>query len=410
MKIAVINTGTEILLGDVMNTHLAFIAREILPLGLRITVQMALPDGPVIGEVLARTFADADLVFVTGGLGPTTDDITREQVAELLGLRLCQNKALARSIRQRLARRGIPITDRIPRQAAVPEGAVVLPNKNGTAPGLYFSPNLNPAIPSPHLFLLPGPPRELEPMFIEFVLPILRKIVPDESSIEHRAYRITGIGESIVEEAIGEKILALSGIELGYCARPGEVHLRVVGHPSLVRQAHEIIQSSLGDSIFSLQKEELEQVLIRSLVERKETLAVAESCTGGLLAHRLTNVAGSSAAFLAGFVTYSNQAKIDALGVKASAIEKQGAVSAAVAEAMAEGARARTGATHALATTGIAGPDGGSKEKPVGTVFIALASTDKKTLVRRFNFFSDRETFKLLVAQTAFNLLRERLR
>ena len=159
-----------------------------------------------------------------------------------------------------------------------------------------------------------------------------------------------------------------------------------------------------------LKKEELEQVIIRGLVERKETLAVAESCTGGLLAHRLTNVPGSSAAFLAGFVTYSNQAKIDTLGVKARAIQKHGAVSVAVAEAMAKGARTRTGATHALATTGIAGPDGGSKEKPVGTVFIALVSAEKKALVRQFNFSSDRETFKQLVAQTAFNLLRERLR
>jgi nicotinamide-nucleotide amidase len=409
MKTIVINTGTEILLGDIMNTHLAFIAREILPLGLRVAAQIAVPDGPVIREVLAKTFVDADLVIVTGGLGPTTDDITREEVAELLGLELREDEAVAGEIRQKLASRRVPMTDRVSRQAAVPEGAVVLPNEHGSAPGLYLRPNVNPAIPSPHLFLLPGPPRELEPMFVESVLPILRKIIPDKGAMEHRTYRIAGMGESIVERAIGEKILALSGIELGYCARPGEVHLRIIGHSALVTQADEIIQSALGRAIFTAEKQELEEVLIRRLIDRKETLATAESCTGGLLSHRLTNVPGASAVFLAGFVTYSNRAKIGTLGVESKLIEEHGAVSEPVAEAMAKGARSRTGATHALATTGIAGPGGGSEQKPVGTVFIALASAGDDSLVRQLRFGSDRETFKQLTAQAAFNLLRERL-
>lgn len=409
MRTIVINTGTEILLGDVINTHLAFIGREIFPLGLRIDRQIAVPDGMAIRDALVESFAVADLIFVTGGLGPTTDDITREITAELLGLELREDKTVAAAIRQRLLSRHISMTDRIPRQANVPTGALVLPNMNGTAPGLYLAANVNPGLRSPHLFLLPGPPRELQPMFSESVLPILRGMVPANNTLEYHNYRIAGLGESIVEEAIGEKILALAGIELGYCSRPGEVDLRVIGDAALLKQAHEIIQSALADSIFSIGGENLEQVLIRILTVRKETIATAESCTGGLLAHRLTNVPGSSAVFLGGFVTYSNEMKIAALGVKKSLLEEHGAVSEPVARAMAERVRQRTGATHALATTGIAGPDGGSKEKPVGTVFIAAAGAEKETLVRRFYFPNDRETFKQLCAQAAFNLLRQRL-
>lgn len=409
MRTVLINTGTELLLGDVINTHLAFIAREIFSLGLRIDRQIAVPDGPAMRETIADALAVNDLIFITGGLGPTSDDITRDVVAELLGLDLKTDRAIATKIKNRLRRRGLIVTERISQQAMVPAGAVTLPNENGTAPGLYLSANLNPNIRSPHLFLLPGPPRELQPMFIESALPILREIVPQKSSIQCRRYRIAGMGESLVEEAIGEKILSIPGIELGYCARPGEVDLRVIGEAGLVERAEAIIQSAFAASIFSTSKEELEQVLIRHLIERKETLATAESCTGGLLAHRLTNVPGSSAAFLAGFVTYANEAKTNELGVDAALIKKYGAVSEAVARLMAEGARDRTGASHALATTGIAGPAGGSKGKPVGTVYIALASRGADTLVKHFYFASDRETFKQLTTQAAFNLLRERL-
>jgi nicotinamide-nucleotide amidase len=396
-------------LGDVHNAHLGFIAKEIFPLGLRIDEQRTVPDGVAIRNALAESLSRAEIMVVTGGLGPTTDDITRDTVADLLGLELRQNAELLASLKQRLERRGIKWTSRIARQADVPDGAQILPNENGSASGLYFRQNINPRIGSPHLFLLPGPPRELQPMFVESVLPILRKIIPTASSIECRTYRIAGMGESIVEEAIGEKILAIPGIELGYCARPGEVDLRVMGETAQVERANVIIQSALGTSIFSANKEEFEQVLIRMLTERNETLATAESCTGGLLAHRLTNVPGSSVAFLAGFVVYANEAKMSALGVDTALIKKHGAVSKEVADAMAEGARERTEATYALATTGIAGPSGGSKKKPVGTIYIALASRATETLVRHFNFLSDRETFKQLAAQAAFNLLRERL-
>jgi nicotinamide-nucleotide amidase len=401
-----INTGTELLLGDVLNTHLSFIAREIFPLGLRVDQQVTVPDGDAIREALRQSLA-ADLIFVTGGLGPTTDDITREAIAELFELQLEENETIANAIRHRLSSRGWKLTDRILRQALVPNGATILPNHHGTAPGLYFPKNL--AAGSPHLFALPGPPRELQPMFMDSVLPILRDIAAAVGSRELRNYRITGMGESLVEEAIGEQILALSGIELGYCARPGEVDLRLIGDPQSVAQADGILRSVLKHSIFSLEKEELEHVIVRLLTERNETVTTAESCTGGMLAHRLTNVPGASKVFPGGFVVYANEMKAHALVIDGGLIKKHGAVSKPVALAMAEAARKRASATHALATTGIAGPAGGTKAKPVGTVYIALASENAETLVRHFNFASDRETFKRMATQAALNLLRERL-
>jgi len=409
MRTAVLNTGTELLLGDVQDRHLAFIAREIFPLALRVDEQRTVPDGAAIRDALAELFSRAEILFVTGGLGPTTDDITRDIVADLLGLELRQNAELLASLQRRLKTRGIKWTARIARQADVPAGAQIFPNENGSAPGLYFHANINPRIRSPHLFLLPGPPRELQPMFGDFVSPILRSIAQVPQSIERRLYKIAGIGESIVEEVIGEKVLAIPGIELGYCARPGEVDVRILGGPDAVARADLVVRGELGLSIFSTSDESLEEVLVKRLSGGKQTLALAESCTGGLLAHRLTNVPGASAVFRAACVAYANEAKIDNLNVDPGLIEKHGAVSEAVARAMAEGARARARSTYALATTGIAGPTGGSKEKPAGTVYIALAFVDQETIVKRFFFPSDRETFKQLVAQAAFELLRRRL-
>ena len=407
MRVIVLNTGTEILLGDVINTHLSFIAREILPLGLRVERQIAVRDGSAIHDALRENFKDADLIFVTGGLGPTTDDLTREITAELIGLNLEFDSALAASITERLTTRGIRLTDRILRQAQVPRGALVLPNENGSASGLYLAAGLNRAVASPHLFLLPGPPRELQPMFRQSVLPLLSKIARQEA-VAYLNYRIAGMGESYVEEAVGADLLAISGLELGYCARMGEVDLRVIGSAETVEQADAIVRARLGKFIFSTEREDLETVIVRQLNAKKATLAVAESCTGGFLAHRLTNVPGASAVFLAGYVTYSNQAQVAALGLDAAAISEHGAVSESVARSMAEGARAKSGADFALATTGIAGPGGGCAVKPVGTAYIALAGGGE-TVVRHFFFPTDRETFKQLVTQTALNLLRERL-
>ena len=408
MRVVVLNTGTELLLGDVQDAHLAFIAREILALGLRINERRTVPDGQAIRDNLSELFGRSEILFVTGGLGPTSDDITREIVADVIGLELQTNSELLASLRQRLGARGIKWTSSIARQAEVPAGAQVLRNENGSASGLYLKANINPVIRSPHVFVLPGPPRELQPMFRAFVTPILRSIVQVPASIEKRLYKIACLGESTIEQTIGDKVLAIPGIELGYCARPGEVDVRIVGESDAVARADAIIKNGLGLSIFSTNEETLEEVIVKLLTSRKETLAIAESCTGGLLANRITNVPGASAVFLAGYVCYANQAKIDMLDVDPEFLEKQGAVSEPVARALAEHARMRALSTYALATTGIAGPTGGSPDKPVGTVYIALATT-AETVVKKLFFPSDRETFKQIAAQAGFDLLRRKL-
>jgi nicotinamide-nucleotide amidase len=409
MKIIVLNTGTELLLGDVLNSHLAFIAREIFPLGLRVDRQLSVPDGPAIREALAESSENADIIFVTGGLGPTTDDVTREITAEFLGLELRHDAAIMAAIASRAARRGFKMTDRISRQADVPQGAIVLPNEQGSAPGLYLPANAASTKKSPHLFLLAGPPRELQPMFKISVLPILREIIPQELTMDRRTYRIAGMGESLVEEAIGERLLEIAGIELGYCARPGEIDLRIIGERSVLDQAEAVITAGLGPSIFSSDGQSLEEVVVKLLTERKQTLVAAESCTGGFLAHRITNVPGASAVFLSGYITYANEAKDGMLGVDPRIVSGHGAVSENVARAMAEGARQRANSTFALATTGIAGPGGGTEEKPVGTIFVALAIEGAATQVRRFYFPDDRPTFKELATQAALEMLRRRL-
>jgi nicotinamide-nucleotide amidase len=217
------------------------------------------------------------------------------------------------------------------------------------------------------------------------------------------------MGESVIEEAVGKELATVADLEIGYCARPAEVDVRVIGSPQAVERAGEIVRSKLGHAIFSSNDEQLAEVIVRLLAKRRETLALAESCTGGLLAHKITNVPGASAAFIAAFVTYSNEAKIRALGVSSDSLREFGAVSETVAIEMARGARERCGATHAIATTGIAGPSGGTAEKPVGTVFVAIASGNRETKCEKLFFPGERETFKELVAQHAFDLLRERL-
>ena len=409
MRAILINTGTELLLGDVQDAHLAFIAREILPLGLRIDERRTVPDSNVIRRTVTELFPRCEILFVTGGLGPTTDDITREMVAQSLGLELHQDAQLLAWLQQRLQLRGIKWSSGIARQADVLAGAQVLPNENGSAPGFYLKANINARVVSPHVFVLPGPPRELQPMFTKFAMPILKSIIEVPLPVERRSYSIAGVGESLVENAIGEKVLAIPGIELGYCARPGEVEVRIIGNPNAIRAADAVIRRELGVSIFSDNNEALEAVVVTLLKERKETLATAESCTGGLIANQITNVSGASEVFLAGYVTYANSAKSDVLNVNSKLIDKHGAVSEAVARAMAEGARGRAASTYGLATTGIAGPTGGSDEKPVGTVYIALASGDSEIVAKKFLFSTDRETFKQLAAQAALDLLRRRL-
>ena len=405
MKVEVINTGTELLLGTTLNTHLGFLAHELFALGLRIARQSTVPDGEDIRLALLESLPRAEIIFVTGGLGPTTDDITREITAELLELPLLPDAEVLSHIKARFARRKIAITERVYRQAQVPEGAVVLQNANGTAPGLYLTANWEGR--TVHLFLLPGPPRELKPMVQDQVVPILRTILPEGAKREMRTYHILGVGESNVEDLIGAELLAIQGMELGYCARPGTVDIRCIGTPEMLEQAGAIIKGKLAANLVSEDNRSIEQVVVERLIKTRAKLAIAESCTGGYIAHRITNVPGASEVFLAGFVTYSNESKSRELGVPSELIEAHGAVSRQVATAMAEGALRVSGADYAIATTGIAGPGGGSEAKPVGTVFTALARKGGQTSVQKLFYPTDRETFKTQVAQSALEQLRK---
>jgi nicotinamide-nucleotide amidase len=408
VNVEVLNTGTELLLGSVTNSHLAYFGRELFAIGLRIERQSTIPDGAAIRGALVEAFSRCDILLVTGGLGPTSDDMTREITAELLGLHLVMDEAVVHAIRERLARRGIPLRERMLRQAMVPEGATVLPNGHGTAPGLYIPPVLTPSLSTPHLFLLPGPPRELKPMFERHVRPLLQRIRGDLPDREFRNYNIVGMGESEVEELVGTELTLRGDIEVGYCARPNEVDFRLIAPHSVLEEVEPRVIGALGRHLVSTRGDPIEEVVVRRLADLQKTLALAESCTGGLLANRITNVPGASLVFLEGFITYSNDSKIGGIGVPEDLLAAHGAVSEPVARAMAEGAARKADADFGIGITGIAGPSGGTPEKPTGTVFIALAERGTQTECRKEFFPTDRETFKQLASQAALDMLRLR--
>ncbi len=412
MNVEIINTGTELLLGNVTNTHLAFLGQGLFPLGLRVDRQVCVPDGAAIRDALTETFGRAGLVLVTGGLGPTSDDITRDLIADLLGRPLAEDPQILHRLKAYFRKVNRPFMDSIARQAQVPAGATVIDNEHGTAPGLYLPPGPLPGDPgksSPHVFLLPGPPRELRPMFTDKVVPIINDFLQAEGSRPFcRIYRAIGIGESQVEALVGPSLEAMAGLEIGYCARLGEVDLRLIGTADVLERAEGIVLPALQPYLLSRDGKSLEEVLIGRLREDGKTISVAESCTGGLLAHRLTNVSGASAVFIAGLITYAYRAKSSLLKVDPALIEQHGAVSAPVAGMMAAGAREATGSDYALATTGEAGPESG-EGKPVGTLFVALADGSGAPPTVEEHFFpTDREAFKFRASQAALDLLRRK--
>jgi nicotinamide-nucleotide amidase len=413
MRLELINTGTELLLGSTVNTHLSWLGENLFPLGLRIARQLAIPDGDIIRTALLETIGRADIVLVTGGLGPTSDDITRELTAELLGLPLEENAEVLARIQRYLAARRREMNPHTRRQIMVPHGAVVLQNDCGTAPGLYFPPHPVAAAGgalSPHIILLPGPPRELKPMFTQQVAPLLKTLTGDAQAKEMRSFKLSGLGETQVSTTVEEPLLALGDIELGYCARPGEVIVRVIGSREQLAAAETIIAASFPENYFASEDVALEGVVVDLLSRLGQTVSLAESCTGGFVSHSLTNVPGASAVLGRAFVTYANEAKTALLGVPPELLAAHGAVSREVAAAMAAGCLAASGADHALALTGIAGPGGGSAEKPVGKVHIALASRAQPELVVEHHVYPvERLTFKNLAAHAALDLLRRRL-
>jgi nicotinamide-nucleotide amidase len=283
-------------------------------------------------------------------------------------------------------------------------------NPFGTAPGLYFPATLGEPLGwNAHIFLLPGPPRELKPMIENEVEPRLREWLPEGASRRVLYLKVTGIGESDIVEAVEKELEAVPGLDLGYCIRKGDVDVRLAGTQTAVDAAADIVRGAFGDCIVSEDRRIIEEVIVQLLADRGEWMATAESCTGGTIASRITDVSGSSKVFGHGWVTYANEAKQQHLGVPVELFEKHGAVSEEVARAMAEGALAVSGADYALSVTGIAGPTGGTEEKPVGTVWIGLASKSGETWTLKRFYPGARDRFKLLTSQAALDLLRRRL-
>ena len=405
MRVEMINTGTELLLGQVTNTHLGFMAQGLFGLGLRVERQVTVPDGVAIAAALEEAMTRAELILVTGGLGPTSDDITREAAAEAFGLELIFHPDILEGIAAKFAARKFSMNDLQRAQAMVPFGGIVLENHFGTAPGLIVRNDRTVAV------LLPGPPSELRPMWEKQVMPWLREHFAAKLTPSHEVMlRVLGLGETRVQMEVEKDILALGPVEIGYCARPGEVDLRLIAPTkALANQAAQVARAKLGDSIYTQGLETLEQTVVRLATTAGKTVATAESCTGGMVASRVTNVSGSSTVFRYGWVTYADEAKTAELGVPAELLKKHGAVSAEVAQAMAEGALRGSGADVAISVTGIAGPTGGTTEKPVGLVYLAVARAGGKTQVVEKNLSPVRETFRFMASQIALDLVRRAL-
>ena len=408
--------GTELLLGDIVNTNAAALARGLASLGINVYHQSVVGDHPArLKKALQTALSRADLVITSGGLGPTYDDITRECTAEVMERPLILDETILEEIRGYFARTGRVMTENNRRQAMVPQGARVLPNRNGTAPGLIVSDEAK----GKTVILLPGPPRELVPMWEESVVPYL--MARTDRVLFSLNVHIFGMGESTVETVLRDSMIEGKNPTVAPYCTAGEVRLRVTAQAEdettacdlCRRTLRHIMESEVGAYVYAVVpstegEATLEGVVIWELCHQGLTVATAESCTGGLVAKRLTDVPGSSAAFKGGFVTYTNEMKISMLGVSPDTLEKYTAVSEQTAAEMARGARLRTGSDIAVSTTGYAGPGGGTEEAPVGTVFVGI-STQEETRVVRLKLSPDRsrEYIRTLAASNALNLVRQ---
>ncbi len=409
MKAEIIAVGSELLKPDFQDTDSLFLTRRLDDLGLEVVGKAVVGDRKdEIRRAIGKAMESADLVVLTGGLGPTGDDLTRDAVAEALGRPLLFDPAILSRIEERFAFRGLPCPESNRRQAYVLSGAEVLANRNGTAPGLWVEEA------GKIIILLPGPPHELEGIFEEQVWP--RLWTRKKGATAQRLLRTTGLTESEVEERVSDLYPDNGGLRLTVLASPGVIDLRVTaltdGSESEASEKAEALAAELrrrlGSYLYSENEDPLEAVVGSLLLSRRLTLATAESCTGGLLGHRLTEVPGSSAYYLGGFIVYGNASKVRELGVPEELLESRGAVSMETAEAMARGARIRMEADLALGVTGIAGPGGGTREKPVGLVHIALAASEKVD-VSTHRFLGRRGVFKFQSTQKALDILRRRL-
>ena len=409
MTAEIICVGTELLLGNIVNTNAAFLSEKLAYLGINCYFQTVVGDNrdrllSVINTALSR----ADILIFSGGLGPTEDDLTKETVAEALGKKLIRDKWAEQEIADYFALRGRIPTDNNWKQADVIEGCEILYNKNGTAPGIFVSEGEKTVI------LLPGPPLELKSMFTDSVMPKLQQKCGQV--FYSQTVKIVGPGESSVETQILDMLNTQENPTIAPYAKTGEVHLRVTARAKDEKEAREktapVVEElyrRFGNAVYTTDADEtLEMALTKLLIKKKYTMTPAESCTGGMIAARMVNAPGVSAVLKSGFITYANEAKEELLGVSHDTLEKFGAVSRETAEEMAEGAVKAAHTDAAVAVTGIAGPDGGTKEKPVGLVYIGV-NVRGNVEVREYHFSGSRQKIRESVTAAALTFLREKL-
>lgn len=405
MRCELLSVGTEILLGDIVNTNAQFLAKELASMGIDIYYQSVVGDNK---ERMLQAFKEglsrSDMIITTGGLGPTKDDMTKELACEYFGYKCELHEESLESIKEYFRRMGREFVESNEKQAYFPKEAIILKNNAGTAPGAIIKKD------DKTIIVLPGPPSEMKRMFNESVRPYLEKLTG--YTIVSEVVRIHGVGESKVEELVQDLIDNGKNPTVAPYAKEGEVTLRVTAKAKTKEEGEKLIdpvlteiKNRLGDSIYNIGEEGLNLTVAKLLVDKKLTIGTSESCTGGLLGTGLIDYPGISSSFLEGAITYSNEAKIKTLGVKEETLEKFGAVSEETAREMAEGIRKRCGADIGVSTTGIAGPDGGTDDKPVGLVYIGLSIGDK-TIVTRNVFNGDRNSVRRRACLKAFDMIR----
>jgi len=407
----IISVGTELLLGQITDTNATFICERLAEFGVDVHFRSTVGDNQDrIVRRIRHAIEQADVIIMTGGLGPTSDDLTREAMAEACGRGMYRDPESETAIRAFFERRGYAMAEMNLKQADVPEGGSPIPNTCGTAPGVFLEHG------GRLLFAVPGVPREMREMTVREVIPRLREHGRAGSHvIRSRALRVFGMGESMVARAVQDLLDTQQNPTIAPLAGQGEVVLRLTAKSPtwdeagrLIAELEAEVRRRLGSYVFGEDDTGLPEVVVRTLAERQEMLSTAESCTGGLIGSRITDVSGSSRCYAGGVVSYSNEAKSDLLGVPPAAVDEYGAVSPEVAELMARGVRERLGTEYGLSATGIAGPDGGTAEKPVGLVFVGLASPHGVS-VERHMFTQNRLDNKLRTSQAALDLLRRHL-
>jgi nicotinamide-nucleotide amidase len=409
MNAEIIAVGSELLTPQRLDTNSLFLTEHLNNLGVEVVLKTVVGDDRErLAAAVRAAVARSQIVILTGGLGPTEDDVTRDAVAAALDRKLVFRADLLEWIEERFRRAGRQMAEINRRQAYVIEGAEAWRNDNGTAPGLWIEHNGRVVI------LLPGPPGELQPMFLRDCLPRLERLVPRQV-IRTRVYRVAGMPESDLDQLISPVYRKYANPATTILAAPGDIQIHLRARCETAEEAERLlaelggqIEALLGERVYSRNGEPLEVVVGKRLRELGATLSVAESCTSGLLAARITDVAGSSDYFVGGFLVYADALKVRLLGVPVSVLEQYGSVSEPVAQAMAAGARERTGSTFALSVTGVAGPSGGTPAAPLGTVCIGLAHPEGAE-ARRHRFLGDRARVRAIAVQTALDLLRRRL-